>query len=209
MSIDTPSVVPEEQQIDLTNAETVTRILEEGTPEELEKFRVFNNLTPERVRLVSDFAKLRRRTKDQDEWEGEQRKEQNPKATEEELSAGVYKEHLEPQVRDAIFALRRKGYTTYESGFSARYDRQMVSFEKNHLENFQLPEDLVQKLAGLGVKAEVNPNRVSLTFEKFTELDEIKKIWDEISEALPDLGGPAEPSQLQGAKSFREKQSEI
>jgi len=86
MGIDTPDFVPEEQ-IDLTNAETVTRILEEGTPEELEKFRVFNNLTPERARLVSDFAKLRKRTVEQGEREAEERKEKNPKATEEELSA--------------------------------------------------------------------------------------------------------------------------
>jgi hypothetical protein len=206
MSIDTPGFIPEEQQIDLTNAETIERILEEGTPEELEKLRAFHNLTPEKVRLLSDFAKLRRRTVNQGEREAEERKEKNPKATEEELHAGVYKEYIEPQVRDAVFALRRKGYTTYESGFGG-YDRQIISFEKNHLKNFELPEDLTKKLAGLGVKAAVEPNRISLTFEKYVELDEIKKIWDEIAEALPDLGGPAEPSQLQGAKDFREKQS--
>jgi hypothetical protein len=205
MGIDSPQFAPEDQQIDLTNAETVRRILEEGTPEELEKLRVFNNLTSERIGLVGDFAKLRKRTVEQGEREAEERKEKNPKATDEELSAGVYKEHLEPQVRDAVFSLRRKGYTTYESGFGG-YDGQTIAFEKNYLENFQFPEKLAQKLAGLGVKLEIQPDRIWLTFEKFADLDEIKKIWDEIAETLPDLGGPAEPSQLEGAKSFRKRQ---
>jgi hypothetical protein len=59
------------------------------------------------------------------------------------------------------------------------------------LENFKLPEELVQKLAGLGVRVEVQPDRVVLNFEKLLDLNEIKKIWDKIAEALPDLGGPA------------------
>lgn len=205
MTIDTPDFIPEEE-IDLTNEETITRILEEGAPEELEKLRVFHNLTSEKVGLFSDFAKLRRRTHERGDSEVKERKDKNPKATDEELSAGVYREGLEPQVRDAVFVLRRKGYTTYESGFGGG-DRQIISFEKKQLENFKLPEDLVQRLADLGVKAEIQPNRVSLYFEKFFELSEIKKIWDEIVETLPDLGSLAEPSQLQGAKDFRKKQS--
>lgn len=194
------------EQVDLTNEEIILRILESGAPEELEKLCAFHNVTPEKIRLFSDFAKLRKRTLEQVGQEVERRKLQNSKATEEELGAGIYKEHIEPQVRGAVFALRRKGYATYESGFGG-YDRQMISFEKNQLEDFELPENLAQKLAGLGVKAAIEPNRVSLTFEKYIELDEIKKIWDEIAEALPDLGAPAEPNQLRAAKSFREKQN--
>jgi hypothetical protein len=44
------------------------------------------------------------------------------------------------------------------------------------LENFKLPEELVQKLAGLGVRAEVQSDRVVLNFEKLLDLNEIKKI---------------------------------
>jgi hypothetical protein len=124
MSIDTPSPVSEEEQIDLTNEKTITHILEEGRPEELEKLRAFHNLTPKKVRLFSDFAKLWRKAKavEQSGREKEERKAKNPRASEEELRAGVYKEGLEPQVRDAVFALRRKGYATFESGFGG-YDR--------------------------------------------------------------------------------------
>src|ERR1700759_442476 len=42
----------------------------------------------------------------------------NPIPDEEEFSAGAYREQIEPQCREAIFAMRRKGYRTGSSGFA-------------------------------------------------------------------------------------------
>ena len=45
------------------------------------------------------------------------RLKENPASTEEELYMGVFTEWIEPQVRDAIIEMSRKGYATQSSGF--------------------------------------------------------------------------------------------
>jgi hypothetical protein len=49
--------------------------------------------------------------------EEDARLKDNPTPTEEELYMGAFKEWLEPQVRDAIPEMYRKGYGTVSSGF--------------------------------------------------------------------------------------------
>lgn len=46
-----------------------------------------------------------------------ERKQNNPIPTIEELKMGCFIEQIEPQVRDAVMILRKKGYDTVESGF--------------------------------------------------------------------------------------------
>ncbi len=47
----------------------------------------------------------------------EQRMQSNPIPTYEEFRMGTFIEEIEPQVRDAVSELNRKGYTTASSGF--------------------------------------------------------------------------------------------
>lgn len=206
MSVENRKFNPENE--DLTNEDIITEILEEGNPERLEALRLFHNLTPEQVKLFSDFAKLRKETHEQMRQELQKRAAESPNATEEELSMGAYQESIEPQVRETVLNLKKKGYTTFESGFYG-YNQQKISFEKDHLEGFKLSEELEQELRLNGVDITIKPRSVLLTFNQYRELPEIEKIWDEIESTLPDLGQVAEPCQLPAAESFRQRQKNI
>jgi len=63
------------------------------------------------------LAKLRESVHKIIEKETEQRIKENPIPTEEEIYVGAFQEMLEPQVRDAVFEMHRKGYATESSGF--------------------------------------------------------------------------------------------
>src|SRR5258708_1162816 len=77
--------------------------------------------------LQKTLAVLRRKLHRSMKREEAARLRNNPAPSEEELFMGAFKEWLEPQVRDAIFTLYRKGYATQSSGFHAREpDLQMI-----------------------------------------------------------------------------------
>lgn len=193
---------------DLTNEDVVVRILEEGDPQKLEALRAFHNLTPEQIELFRTFAELRKSTLEQTRQEVEERVKRNPRATQEELSLGAYWETIEPQVRSAVLNLRQKGYTTYESGFYG-FNSQKISFKEDHLKGFELSQDLAQELQKRGIDVKIKPNSISFSAGRFLEIDELRKIWDQLESALPDLEKPAEPSSLQAAENFRRKQREL
>src|SRR3989339_1785207 len=152
--------IPKEQlEKDLTNEEVITRIFETGSDEELEKLREFHNLTTKQIELFRSCAKLRKSIVEQMRKDIERRKEQNPIATEEELNMGAYQESIEPQVREAVLRLRRKGYTTYESGFHG-FNSQIISFEKNHL----IPNELSDKIKIYNVDIKIKPNSISFSY---------------------------------------------
>ncbi|MCP1747540.1 hypothetical protein [Bradyrhizobium japonicum] len=67
--------------------------------------------------LRSQFGVLRRQIHQFMETEEETRLKENPKPTEEEIYMAAFKEWLEPQVRDAIALMYRKGYASQSSGF--------------------------------------------------------------------------------------------
>lgn len=186
---------------DLNNEEVITKIFETGSDEELKELREFHNLTAEQIELFQSCAKLRKSVIEQMKRDIKTRKEQNPIATAEELSMGAYKESIEPQVREAVLNLRKKGYTTYESGFHM-FNGQIISFEKNHL----IPEELIGSIKIDGVDIKINPNSISFSYDHFLELDEIKNIWNQIEQSLPDLGKPVTPCSLPQAESFRQQQ---
>lgn len=56
----------------------------------------------------------------------------NPLATDEEYRLGTYVEAIEPQVRDAVFDLLKKGYSPVESGFfDLSVGSQYIGIQKN------------------------------------------------------------------------------
>jgi len=194
---------------DLRNEEIVASILENGTPEELESLRLFYKLTPEQIELWRKLAKLRGRTHRRMEKEAKKRIEENPLTTKEELSLGTYKEWIELQVRETVFNLRRKGYTTYQSGFSDLGREQRISFEKNHLKNFQLPKELIRQLERKGVSLKIEPDSISFKLNRYLKLNEIKEIWGRIERNLPDLKQPVEPCKTSAADFFRKQQEKF
>ena len=192
------------RQDDLNNEDVVTQILESGTPEELEQVGEFHKLTSEQIKLFSQYAKLRKQTREQIEEQVKERKKENPTPTQEELEMGCYIESIEPQVREVVINLRHKGYASYESGFH-NFNGQKIGFEKKHLENFQLPENVVHELERKNIKVKINPDSLTFSCSRYLEPEELKEIWKQIENILPDLQKPAEPCKLRAAESFREK----
>lgn len=140
------------------------------------------------------------------------RLEKEPLATQEELNAGVYKEYLEPQVRDAAFAMMKKGYVTFESGFyKTENNSQYIGFAKNpEFEKFEFPADVLSDFAEgeVEIKKAAEPDRdmIVLIPSKQLTLKEWKDIWDKLIEILPEVK-PEQEKTIQ--KDFLEKQEKI
>jgi|FLOH01.1.fsa_nt_gi hypothetical protein len=185
--------------------EFVRQILEEGNPQRLEELRKVNNLTEEQIQLFSQFSQLRRDTIRDMSEDLAKRKEKDQIVTEGELDLGTFMESIEPQVRDVVSELYRKGYCTIQSGFY-KEESQFVQFKDGTPNKFNFSEELISELDERGVSIEINDNELILHFERFTSLDEIKNIWDRVVSEIPDLGQKAAANEeTEGATSFREK----
>lgn len=75
-----------------------------------------------------------------------QRKEKEPIPTAEEVLMGCYIEQIENHVRDAVRALRAKGYNTVESGFESPYEKGGQFFHIIADEKLEFPEDLIKEI---------------------------------------------------------------
>lgn len=198
---------------DFGDESVVYRILEEGTDAELEGLRRHIELREKKpipLRLLEKlrhFARLRRDAISASDAATAERERDNPRATAEEISLGAYAERLEPQAREAVLALRRKGYPTFESGFSS-LDTQDVSFEQAvpELRDFSAPSDLADMFAAHGVTLGIEPNRVWFSFSRPLSLAEMRLLWVALAKAMPDLKHPAPPMSLPAAAGFRDKQ---
>ena len=155
----------------------------------------------------NEFDILREQVHKDLDLELQQRIEANPHPTDEELMAGAFKEMIEPQVRNAVFEFRRKGYRTLTSGFDGHHSRSQ--FLDGY---FQIDEETKAKLANLGATvltgAEAglqgqNESYSNIQFNPETaDLESIKATWDAIAAALPDKGVSAPPSTSGAAEDF-------
>ncbi len=162
------------------------------------------------IELLQKFAELRKKTHEEIEKETAERIKDNPHPTEEEIAVGAFKEMIEPQVRDAIFECYRKGYSTASSGFGGEYGEQqaMDGF-------FEIDNETKRKIEALGVNVlkgkEVgmlgeSPHYTWIIFKpENSDIDEIKKKWDEIVAVLPKRKESAMPSISGGAEEFRKQ----
>ncbi|QQR65296.1 hypothetical protein IPH92_01805 [Candidatus Kaiserbacteria bacterium] len=92
-----------------------------------------------------------------------QLKEQPRTATPEEYEIGAYADFLEPQVKDAVFALQSKGYKTFQSGYSEKDPKnQFIDF---YNADVLIPGDVVEVLRskGLEVLVENFDDRTTVT----------------------------------------------
>jgi hypothetical protein len=122
--------------------------------------------------------------------------QENRLATPEEYEMGVYLEFLEPQVREAMVTLNKKGYKTFRSGFSEKDPKDQ--FVDVYNAEVEVPEDLVKSLEERGVEVRIEnfDDRTTVTLHpqengKVIRLEEWKEIWDyfaeHLEEANPDL----------------------
>jgi hypothetical protein len=110
----------------------------------------------------------------------------DPIPTDDELNAGVYAEQLESHVRDAVFALRKKGYDTKGSGFGD------IDVEKLYLSGENpsfstLGKEVIEQLTSLGIQVADDGEAIKF-LSAGKSVDEIKQTWDLIAQILPDLG---------------------
>jgi hypothetical protein len=138
----------------------------------------------------------------------------DPYASEEELRAGVYKEALEPQVREAVFTLRNKGYDTFESGFhDLAVGDQYIGFKKDSNEPLKIDaEALNEKLRekGINVKFYEEDDRYTLSLNSAVNLslEEWGRIWAEVADGVPAREGEPLPPSM-GAETFVEQQRKL
>lgn len=193
---------------DLTNEDIRRAILVDGDEKELEELRLFLNITSEQIKLFSYFAKMRKSIREEMEGEVNKRKLNNPIATQDELNMGTYIESIEPQVRQAVINLRKKGYNTYESGFYGT-NKQEIGFKEGGLKDFSFPNELINELKSREVDIETKSDSIILTLNKPFNIVEIKEIWDKVELYSPDLKKEAEQCGLRSSVVFREKQGAL
>ena len=193
----------------LGNQEVITRILESGTDEELEQLREHHKLDTDQINFLRHSAQKRKETLRDVYQDIDRREAENPKATEKEMAMGCYVEHLEPQVRDVVPAMRAKGYTTTGSGFGGFGEYQWVGFEEEALGDFKPPTELIGWLDEQGVVLDIEPDLVSFQPPPEMSPEQMTEVWKRIEAVLPDLGHPAEPSDLPIANTFREGQERL
>lgn len=140
--------------------------------------------------------KLRWRAHKQCLKELKERIVRKPKPTKEELFLGAYIEMLEPQIRNAVRVINRRGYTSWSSGFYGI---------KQCIDGFftidlKAKDDL--KRIGVSVREEKNGYTMIEFSSKAKRLNEIKKTWDVVARILPKRK-PGHPSDSAGATLFR------
>lgn len=190
---------PDFRHLDLTDV-----VMAEGEGPMLEKLReaaAEHGFDDARFETAIALQKLRRRTHELARRDLEMRLKRNPVPTEEELSMGAFVENLEPQVRDAVVLMRRKGYTTASSGF-ASFDLQAMILQTPDFTD--LTDDERAELKELGVDVSKDDGSFSFRCER-ADIGAIKTQWDKIANALPNLGRSAPDADHGAAESFRKK----
>ncbi|MEY4745199.1 MAG: hypothetical protein RL272_1144 [Candidatus Parcubacteria bacterium] len=192
---------------DFNNVALLDMTFVSGDAPMVEKLRAFckeHGMTDEKIDLAMDVQRLRRETHAAMRTEVLERMTRNPMPTAEELSMGAYVERIEPQVREAVLAMRRKGYSTSSSGFNILHYQSMSLSEPDLL---KLDAAARERLAALGVAIDKGGN--GLHFESpSADMDDLKKSWDEIADALPDLKRAAPPASHGAAEDLRQAYEE-
>lgn len=117
----------------------------------------------------------------------------------EESKLGVFLEMIEPQVRDAVIELNRKGYTTDFSGFMKKAEIQVIEGD------FTIDGSVIEKLEEEEVTVTINHS--GYTHIQFSppeaNLKSIKRKWMKIVSLFPDKGKESDPSMTWKAREFR------
>jgi hypothetical protein len=115
---------------------------------------------------------------------------EEPIATEEEYELGVYKEGLESQVRDAVCALHKKGYKTFESGFREKKDNR-DQYIGMYNKKVSLPSSVInyfkEKQFTISVIKESDRTVINIHPENdnAVTVEDWKVIWDDLADKLP------------------------
>lgn len=147
------------------------------------------------------FERLKYKTQRKIEIDIKRRGVNNPHPNKIESMLGLFIEELEPQVRQAILKLNKKGYSTDVSGFMDNSYGQMIDGD------FQLDEKTITSLQAIGVLVETNPSgytRIQFSPQE-ADISKIKRKWNKIVSLLPNKNQIASISMTRKARDFRAK----
>lgn len=179
---------------DLQNEETIRRILVSGSDADLSRLAAFHSLSLERTAFMRANARTRYELVEASHADYERRLAERPTATPEEISAGVYAEQLERPVREAVFALRRKGYPTVSSGFLGVEGGQHLALGAPMFDDAAIAAVRKAIEGAFPVVIEPSsPTQMDIRLTASMDPAELTKMWDAIAQALPDRGAPAPP----------------
>lgn len=155
----------------------------------IEKIPSYHDLPNEEN--LPEFDKLRKKIHGEMEVKLKKRIETDPIMTEEEEMIDCYKEQIEPQCRDAIFKMRRKGYRTGSSGFGVG-NMQVVDGNFKEID-LKIAKFLINKGYFVYTVGADTGQPTSISFRpKNPNINEITNQWNELADLLPDLGHEAE-----------------
>ena len=194
---------------DLQSQDVLEEIFKRGNDEQLERLRKKTSLSEKEIEISQHYAKLREEVIDDMKEKTQERKEISPQASKEEMALGAYKEAIEPHVEDAVFTLREKGYGTVSSGFAGPGAQQIIFKDNDYLDKLDNKEELKEKIAEKGAELNFEPDTVFFICKKKMDLEELEEIWNEITDALPDLEQEAPQTDHPQARRFRKKQEEL
>ncbi|HTK04109.1 MAG TPA: hypothetical protein VL500_00850 [Candidatus Eisenbacteria bacterium] len=189
---------------DFSNIDLLDRAMAYGDTEWLEKVRDYcgqNGMSDAEIDRSIESQRLRRETHQAMREELEARLRNDPEPTPAELSQGAFMEMIEPQAREAMREMRRKGYATASSGFNS-LDAQSMELSSPDL--LDLTADEVAALEAAGVRLSRGRRGFSFRVRK-ADLDQIKAMWNEVVALLPDLGRQAPDTAHPAARQFRKK----
>ncbi|MBI3380115.1 hypothetical protein HY029_05150 [Candidatus Gottesmanbacteria bacterium] len=147
------------------------------------------------------FERLKYSIQKKSENDIRKRKAKNSHPNKIELILGLFIEEIEPQVRQAIVKLNKKGYSTDTAGFMDNSCDQMIEGD------FQLEEDTINKLKKVGVTVETNPSGYTRLYfsPKEANISKINKEWNKIASIFPEKNKAASSSMTRKAREFRAK----
>ncbi len=153
----------------------------------------FNENIPRHTELEQLNSQEREKIHAQSHEEFKKRLEENPTPTDDEKRLGIYIELIEPQIREALLTLTKKGYKTIDSGYDGfQFTKgiQYIGFEKGMIDDSLLP--IVRSVIDAKtVEASIDFSSrdfFELTPHRFISKEEWKKIWDTVAGAFPNRG---------------------
>jgi len=170
------------------NEDLASKILAKGGFEELKDLADFwrengRQITDEEVEVFSYYQKLRQQVRQDCRAALEKRKINAPRETEEERILGCYLEAIEPQVRQVVLNLNRKGYKTQGSGFGPE-NTQKIYCADGQFAGLDFSTIFLSSLKERGVDLKIEPKSLTLYLSKRLSLDELCVIWQEIEKQI-------------------------
>jgi|GEM_PF-4000459 len=129
---------------------------------------------------VSQFKALRDKVQQQVGEDLRERIAANPNLVGKEKILKRHIEAFEPQVRDAVMKLAKKGYEIESAGFDPKNpDFQRMSAK------MELSGKIKNKLRGLGISVDQQSDQTYFSFATTEDPESMKKQWDAIAEIVP------------------------